>query len=280
VCLGNDVRPELETGGYTLSRCNGCGHTWVSGGLTPTTLAAAYGQDYYTANGDECTKGYQDYLRDSDARSRGFKERLNLLEQFAPRRGYLLDYGCAVGLFAKVAADAGWNAMGYERSEWAADYARQKLGLNIVTGDGSEALPFDGTLDAVTLWDVIEHLDNPRGVISALSRSLKPGGLLALNTINGSSAGARMAGRDWRHIAPPHHLQYFTRSSLTRLLDQFGFRIVSTHARGVMFDARRSPRSLRGSVAWLERLVTHWRVASIADRLNLLDEIEIIAVKT
>jgi hypothetical protein len=89
-----------------------------------------------------------------------------------------------------------------------------------------------------------------------------------------------MAGRDWRHIAPPHHLQYFTRSSLTRLLDQFGFRIVSTHARGVMFDARRSPRSLRGSVAWLERLVTHWRVASIADRLNLLDEIEIIAVKT
>jgi 2-polyprenyl-3-methyl-5-hydroxy-6-metoxy-1,4-benzoquinol methylase len=43
---------------------------------------------------------------------------------FAPGvSGRVLDYGCAVGLFVKVAADAGWQALGCDRSEWATSLA-------------------------------------------------------------------------------------------------------------------------------------------------------------
>ena len=279
VCLTDDVRPAFDTNGFTLSRCNRCSHMWVSSGVSADILAVAYGQDYYAVDSAVQATGYQDYLHDADIRSRGFKERLNFVEQHVPGRGRILDYGCAVGLFVKVAADSGWEAVGYERSEWAANYGRQELGLNIVVGDGTKELPFEKPFDVITMWDAAEHLDDPRGVLSAVANLLKPGGLLAMNTVNGSSLGARVAGRQWRHILPPHHLQFFTRASLRRLLDDVGLDIVLTQSRGVMFGAKKATQPLGAVAERVERLATHWRFAPMANWLNLLDEIEIYAVK-
>jgi SAM-dependent methyltransferase len=279
VCQGTDVRPSFEIGSYALSHCNQCGHTWVSAGVDGDVLAKAYGEEYYAAGDEGHAVGYRDYLRDAKLRSKGFKERLDLIERHVPKRGRILDYGCAVGLFVKVAADAGWDSMGYERSEWAANYGRRELGVNIVVGDGTRGLPFEGGFDVVTMWDVVEHLDDPRAVVGAVARVLKPGGLLALNTVNGSSVGARLAGRDWRHLAPPHHLQYFTRASLTRLLNELDLQLVSTRALGVLLGAKRAEAPLRGVASWVEYAATHWRTAPMAGRLNLLDEIEVFAAK-
>ena len=262
-------------GGYQVSRCGDCTHVFVSGGLVPDELDKAYTRDYYRAGTTADAAGYRDYLDDAEARMRGFKTRLSQIEQWAPvAKGRLLDFGAAVGLFVKVASDAGWEAVGYERSAWAAQYGREQFGVDILVGTGSEVPEFESRFDVVTMWDVIEHLERPRDVFDLVTKWLKPGGLLALNTVNSSSIGARIAGRHWRHLAPPHHLQYFSRKSLRRLLQEYGLETLWLKNSGVIVMADRRRQQLPGFIAAVERIGTHWRFSRLATLLNLRDEIE------
>ena len=279
VCQSDRIATAFRIDPYSLSRCGRCQHVYVSEGLAADSLDQAYGKEYYDGSAAQTGAGYDDYLRNADARTRGFEDRLRQIEQRVSGRGRLLDYGCAVGLFVKVAAEAGWDATGYERSAWAADYGRTTYGLNILTGDGTDPLPFKQKFDVVTMWDVLEHLEKPQDVIASMAHWLKPGGLLALNTVNISSVGARMAGARWRHLAPPHHLQYFSRESLTWLLKKHGFSILWAECKGVMLEADGSSQRRGGPINAIEQVATHWRTKRIATALNLLDEIEVIAIK-
>lgn len=280
VCVGTRVTDAFSIGPYGLSRCAGCDHLFVSRGVQPQELDSAYDESYYSAGDAAQPKGYRDYLADADTRLRGFAQRLKLLTKITGRdRGRLLDFGCAVGLFVKVAADAGWDAWGYERSKWAASYGRQTYGVRIIEPDGSGTLPFDQPFDLVTIWDALEHLEDPRSVLTDVSRVLRPGGVVALNTVNASSWGARLAGQQWRHLAPPHHLQFFSLRSLHQLLAACGMRIIRTEVSGVMLQARRTTSTPTPLARWTETLVTSWRMHTISRALNLLDEVHVVAVK-
>lgn len=278
-CGDSQWTDAFETRGFQLSRCRACTHLFVSSGLDSDTLASAYSRGYYKANDAEPGTGYRDYLGDSARRISGFEWRLRQIEAHCQERGRLLDFGCAVGLFVKVAADAGWQAVGYERSEWAAEYGRSHLGVQIHVGSMAEVLTDAPPFDVVSMWDVLEHLEDPSESLRWVRSRLRSGGLLALNTVNAGSLGARLAGRRWRHIAPPHHLQYFSRRSLERLLSQQGFEICSAEANGVMLSAANPASSLSALPRLVERACTHWRVRRLATAADLLDEIEILAIR-
>jgi 2-polyprenyl-3-methyl-5-hydroxy-6-metoxy-1,4-benzoquinol methylase len=280
ICESDRLRRVFHLDGYEISRCGNCTHLFVSTGLAARDLDGAYDQDYFQASEPGRTTGYEDYLGNATDRLRGFGQRLAFIErQTGGRRGRLLDYGCAVGLFVKVARDAGWNAMGYERSEWAARYGRETFGLDIRQGDGRDGLPFDEPFDVVTLWDVLEHLEHPRRVLNHVAGLLAPGGLLALNTVNSASVGARIAGEHWRHLAPPHHLQYFSKESVRRLLEYCGFTLVTLQNQGVMMGADRYRVEVNSAIRAIEAVSTHWRVKRLATALDLLDEVEVLAVR-
>jgi len=83
----------------------------------------------------------------------------------------------------------------------------------------------------------------------------------------------------WRHLAPPHHLQYFTRRSLIRLLELEGFKVLRVKGQGAALDSRSGAQELPALISSLDRIITHWRFRPIATALNLLDEIEVLAVK-
>lgn len=279
VCRSQVLMPVWTVDGYGLSRCDRCTHLFVSSGLTPGVLNQAYERDYYTAGDSAVRSGYEDYLAKAPQRLRGFAQRLRELERFTVGRGRLLDFGCAVGLFVKVAADAGWDAIGIERSTWAAEYGRRQYGLTIVDGSEDCCVGFGQSFDLVTMWDVLEHLEDPRGTLQQVASWLKPGGVLALNTVDSASRGARLAGKHWRHLAPPHHLQYFTRDSLLYLLRDCGFRLRAVHSQGVMWGADLRREHLGGLSAVTEAAATHWRARSLAGALHLLDKIEIVATR-
>lgn len=278
VCNSEELQEAWNVGDYALSRCLNCTHLFVSSGVDSAGLEQAYGQAYYDPGDPELAIGYQDYLKDAPKRLRGFAAKLEEIERYTDgRRGRVLDYGCAVGLFVKASADAGWDATGLERSQWAADYGRKSYGVNIVVSQDGAGVEFDKPFDMITMWDVLEHLEHPRRVLADVARWLKPGGVLALNTVNSSSYGARAAGADWRHIAPPHHLQYFSRRSLQELVRGCGFDLVATRSQGVMLQADKRRQRLGFLGDSVESCATHWRFKPAALALNLLDEIEIVA---
>jgi 2-polyprenyl-3-methyl-5-hydroxy-6-metoxy-1,4-benzoquinol methylase len=278
ICASPEIDSAFTSAGYAIARCSSCGHLFVSQNVEDEILDQAYREKYYAAADAGPSAGYADYLGNMERRMEGFRSRLHDILRYTGSSGTLLDFGCAVGLFVKVANDEGWHAVGYERSRWAADYGRRVFGVDIKLAS-DEADPFsEASFDVITMWDVIEHVQHPRSIMSLVRKWLKEGGIVALNTVNASSLGARLAGTRWRHFAPPHHLQFFSRRSLIRLLRDAGFRILHVSANGTCFEGRNSP--VLAALRRLDDLVCHWRLRPIVTALGLLDEIEVVAVKT
>lgn len=262
--------------GFPMRRCRPCGHLYVASAISEQSLSQAYEKDYYAGETATVKTGYDDYLRNSDKRLRGFDLRLREMERYIAPPGRTLDFGCAVGLCVKAAQSRGWDAIGYDRSEWAASYGRETLSVNVVSGD----LPAFGPaeFDLITLWDCIEHLADPRGTLIKIRSWLKPDGILAVSTVNSSSLGAKLAGKSWRHVAPPLHLHLFSAKSLQILIEACGVSVVERSCEGVVFNAQAptlqpSPLILRA----LDNLLCHWRLRRIASLLNLRDETMLVA---
>ena len=281
VCSSSQLHRLQQVNGYQLHQCHQCTHVFVSDPIASDVLDRAYDDAYYVqGDGTQDCRGYCDYVGSLDRRIGGFRRwyRAITVDVGGPRRS--LDFGCAVGAMVKAAQDCGWEAVGYERSRWAGGYGREHLGVEIVTGDG-QSDPFEPqSFDLITMWDVVEHLERPREVIRSASRWLKPGGWLAVNTVDGGSWGARLAGVQWRHLGPPRHLQYFTRRSLRRLLEEQGFQLRRQRANGVFLEARTRRVPLGPVGQFVEAGVTHWRLRGLANLLDLRDEVEVLARKT
>jgi predicted TPR repeat methyltransferase len=171
---------------------------------------------------------------------------------------------------------------GIDVSDEAVRFARDQLQLPVLHGDLLSTDLGDRRYDVVCMWDTIEHLKRPDLYVEALSRHVSPGGLMALTTGDISSLNARIKRARWRLIHPPTHVHYFSRRSISRLLDRFGFDVVHVEYCGVsrsvgaMIDGLLRLRwGLDGLAAWLQR-------RSIARRsvyLNLRDIMYVIAIK-
>jgi SAM-dependent methyltransferase len=278
ICASERLAAALRFDGYEIRRCAECTHLFVTDRVAANVLDKAYDQAFFVQqDAGAKPEGYGDYLATLERRIRGFRDWYAEITPVVGGPGRSLDFGCAVGAMVRAAQDCGWDAVGYERSDWAARYGNEHLGVRIVTGDGNQD-PFEpSTFDLVTMWDVVEHLEQPREVIAMVTRWLRPGGWLALNTVDSGSVGAKLAGERWRHLGPPRHLQYFNRRSLWRLLESSGYDIRNARSNGVMFEAQSRDRPLGRLAALVEDGVTHWRTRRLAHWLNLKDEVEVLA---
>jgi SAM-dependent methyltransferase len=153
----------------------------------------------------------------------------------------LLDVGCGTGVFLDLAREAGWDVAGVELSARHAAHARTTFGLDVWQGDFL-AVPFaPGSFAAVTMWDFLEHVLDPRAVLAQARRLLVPGGLLLVFTIDCTSlfnttAGLVYRASGGRAVRPiellydARHNYYFTPPALARLIETAGFRIERWHA--------------------------------------------------
>src|SRR5688572_3545277 len=150
--------------------------------------------------------------------------------------GRVLDVGCHIGLFLEIAQQAGWEAWGVEPSNWAAERARAR-GLNVIHGPLDEADLERESFDAVTMWDVIEHLNDPLSALRHCRELLRPGGVIAVCTMDVSALFPRLAGRRWPWYMQMH-LIYFSRHTLAAMLDAAGYDVIGTapHKRVVRAD--------------------------------------------
>lgn len=121
-------------------------------------------------------------LQSSEAR---FDNHIKLLQEHGGIQDMrVLDIGCGGGLFLKKARELGAEVMGLELNDERAQYCISKHQLEIVKRpiESEYWEQHEGSFDAVTLWDVIEHVNYPKETIQASARLLKPGGVLLLDT--------------------------------------------------------------------------------------------------
>jgi SAM-dependent methyltransferase len=85
--------------------------------------------------------------------------------------------------------------------------------------------------DVITMWDVIEHLTDPAAVLRQVQQRLRPGGWLAVHTMDIDAPIARLMGARWPWLMDMH-LYYFSRQTLEAMLRECGFEVVWGGARG------------------------------------------------
>ena len=148
-------------GEFTLRRCQQCGLMYLSPRPTADTLSDYYPPDYqpYRPPIEDERLRLMRYMR-----RRKLIKRRQLIEKYSGQKsGRVLDVGCATGLFLHEMQLAGWAAMGVEPVQSAAEFARQRFGLEVFQGWFGEA-PFAAqSFDAITFWDVLEHTFSPIG---------------------------------------------------------------------------------------------------------------------
>jgi hypothetical protein len=94
------------------------------------------------------------------------------------------------------------------------------------------------------MWDTIEHLVRPDAYVAHIAKLIAPDGFLFISTGDIDSLVARRQGRRWRLIHPPTHLFYFSRSTVTRLLERHGFAVRAIQAMGTHRSLRQTVYSL------------------------------------
>lgn len=139
------------------------------------------------------------------------------------RGGRLLDVGCGTGNFLVRAREAGYRVEGVDLNPEAVGPARAR-GLTVhqkSLEDFAAATPA-GTFDVVTMFDVIEHFDNPAEMVALAHKLLAPGGGLIVTTPNGLRPTP--FGRD-DFDSPPHHLTRWSPDALFALMGRHGFAV-------------------------------------------------------
>jgi 2-polyprenyl-3-methyl-5-hydroxy-6-metoxy-1,4-benzoquinol methylase len=147
------------------------------------------------------------------------------LEILPCRERHVLDVGCAGGAFPAAAHQLGFSVVGVEPSAWLSEEARKNYGLDIRTGTLESQHFNEASFDIVTLWDVIEHLIEPKVVLERIRTLLKNEGLIVINYPDHGSLARRALGDRWPFYLSVH-LIYFTISTIQRFLEQLGFRVI------------------------------------------------------
>jgi 2-polyprenyl-3-methyl-5-hydroxy-6-metoxy-1,4-benzoquinol methylase len=158
----------------------------------------------------------------------------------------VLDVGCGDGTLAGELAAMGAEVVGIDVAEEPLRRARERhpgLELALVDGEGPWELA-DGSFDVVWAGEVIEHVADTAAWLSEVRRVLRSGGSLLLSTpAHGRLAllGLALSGRTFAaHFDPlGEHLRFYTRATLTGLLEGFRFQEVEIRCAGGPPGARR-----------------------------------------
>jgi 2-polyprenyl-3-methyl-5-hydroxy-6-metoxy-1,4-benzoquinol methylase len=221
------ARADLLFGGptvYTMCRCGSCGVLYQHPRPTAATIGNLYPPDTSYPSYRKAVQA-EPLLKRIDRRY-GLAKRCRLVTRHhAP--GRLLDVGCATGDFiSEMRRQPGWEIVGVEPGPSAARYAAATTGVPVVRGVLNDASFADGSFDVVTMWDVLEHVYQPRAVIAEAARLLRPGGLLIVNHPNTESVDRALFGRLWVGYELPRHLYLFPPELLRSLVAEHGLREV------------------------------------------------------
>ena len=149
------------------------------------------------------------------------------------RASSILDVGCGTGSFLYFAKNAGMQIRGVELNPKARTIAKDKLNTSVLSNISQ--LGQEEKFDIITLWHVLEHLENFESVILKLREHLNPGGLLVIAVPNFNSRDASYYKEYWAAFDVPRHLFHFSRETFQYVSDMANFDLIDE--KGMLMDA-------------------------------------------
>lgn len=141
--------------------------------------------------------------------------------------GKLLDIGCGVGDFIHTAEEQGWQCTGVEPSQDAKAIAKKRIKAEILSSEDLEQIPNE-TFDVITMWHVLEHVDDLKWQMAQLQRLIKKGGRIVIALPNYKSYDATFYKEKWAAYDVPRHLNHFNKDTLVKIFKTNDLNLVKT----------------------------------------------------
>ncbi len=185
------------------------------------------------------------------------------------KAGSVLDIGCSIGYVVAAGQTLGLRAAGTDISQTACAAAQQR-GLDVRQG-GGDALPFaDAAFDLVVMRHVLEHTPKPHDFLADVTRVLTQAGAVLILVPDPGYWKARVFPKTYRYYRPDdlgrQHFVYYTISSLSRLLQMHGFRVLATQKFAARPHASLMSRFIGWGWRWVARLGLRRELYVIAQR--------------
>ncbi len=206
---------------FHICECLNCGLLYTMPRPDKDHIGAYYkSEDYYSHK--ENTKGFVPKLYE-----RIKKSNLKYKYQLATKGlsvGKMLEIGCGVGDFLHTAEEHGWECIGVEPSEEAKAIATKRTKASILSSEELESLA-DEQFDLITMWHVLEHVDDLRWEMAQLQRLIKPHGRIVIAVPNYKSYDGQYYKEHWAAYDVPRHLNHFNRIVLTKMFKTKGLEL-------------------------------------------------------
>ena len=209
---------------FEIQECLKCGLLFTEPRPDPNSIGKYYQSEEYYSH-QENKNGFIPRIYET-VKGFNLKKKYKLATK-GMTKGRMLEIGCGAGDFLKVMENKGWNCTGIEPSENAKAIARKKVKAQLYNPEDINSLP-DESFDLITMWHVLEHVDNLKEEVMHLERLLKKGGRLVLALPNFKSADAEYYREYWAAYDVPRHLNHFCRESINNIFKNTTLKLKKT----------------------------------------------------
>ena len=209
---------------FHICECLSCGLLYTMPRPNKDKIGDYYKSDEYYSH-QENKKGFVPKIYEAVKKS-NLKHKYKLATN-GIKKGKLLDIGCGVGDFLHTAEEQKWECIGVEPSEDAKTIARKRIKANIIASEDMQQLS-DASFDLITMWHVLEHVDDLKWQVKQLQRLIKPHGRIVIAVPNYNSYDAQFYKELWAAYDVPRHLSHFSKTTLTKIFKSTGFVLKKT----------------------------------------------------
>ncbi len=216
---------------YSVIECQNCHTLCRDIVLEINESKQLYTKEYF------CNLQKDYFFNHKELREKIFNDAIKLINNFSPQKGKLLELGCAIGTFLKIAERHGYEAEGVELSEYAADYAIRNEKLKVHNCDLLDAKFISNSFDVIVMGDVIDHCETPNEIMQESHRILKPNGIVVMYTVMDDSLLFKFANYIYKltfgiikkfcqKAHPVNHSHYFSIKTFRHLIELNKFEVI------------------------------------------------------
>lgn len=207
---------------FPIYDCSNCGFRFTNNFPSDDIIGRYYDSPDYISHSDT-KKGVVNLLYHF-FRKQMLRKKVNMVSKYT-LGARLLDIGSGTGYFLNIAKERSYQVTGIEKDSKAREYAITSFGLDVKDEHSLWGIESE-SFDVVTLWHVLEHMNNLNEVVSKIKSILKPDGVMILALPNHKSHDAKIFKEYWAAYDVPRHLWHFTPDTVEKLLSKHQFEII------------------------------------------------------